>query len=579
MIMKKKSASLLLTLALAFSLFPSALAAQRATPIPPDWVPAEEYAVFEDSDAYEPDNWETILGLRREVSWGAIHVASIPKELDKGYSRLYKLATDRQYPDVGALFEMALIETRLYRLEEGEPAPYWTYLMYHFDRIQESLTQEQRYPVLLWNARSVLHYYGVGEEFYESVTPLLADPRFSYEKLMDCVIFSEEEKAAFWADNERELARFQSRVDLYLDGQPLAMDVPPEVRDGRTMVPIRAVAEALGADVDWDQGTGRITLTRAGSTVVMTLDSAEAQVDGQSVEMDVAPYALNGRTLIPARYAAEFFGQTVTWDGETHRADILEDRSVAGGSNLEAWAVAMGAIRGVLDEQDPSRFGQTPRTAGARESFRESLASAWGVKGREELMELIARMTAHGHNDSFQEAAAVALSLSETDLGDLIAISGETDRYMWPYTKYLAEKWGDKGILAWDLSRMANLAQWGYMAGYLTYGEALEQVRPAAELARETFASWEEFYENYLEGYAWWARIDVAAYLQGKAILQQQSGFITPGWEGGADAELAKLPRGYYYLRLKTDPTWAAALDNTLFETGVVGLPAQGEEK
>lgn len=577
--MKKKSASLLLTFVLVFSLFPSALAAQRATPTPPDWVPAEEYAVFEDSDAYEPDNWETILGLRREVSWGAIHVASIPKELDKGYSRLYKLATDRQHPDVGALFEMALIETRLYRLEEGEPAPYWTYLMYHFDRIQESLTQEQRYPVLLWNARSVLHYYGLGEEFYESVTPLLNDPRFSYEKLMDSVIFSEEEKAAFWAAHAEELARFQSRVDLYLDGQPLALDVPPEVRDGRTMVPIRAVPEALGADVSWDQESRRIGMTRAGVTVTMTLDSTAATVDGQQMEMDVAPYATDGRTLIPARYAAEFFGQAVTWDGTTHRADILENRTVAGDSNLEAWAIAMGAIRGSLDEQDPTRFGQTPRTAEARESFRKNLASAWGVGGREELVELIGRMTEHGHNDSFQEAAAIALSLSETDLGALIAISGETDQYMWPYTKYLAEKWGDKGILAWDLSRISNLAQWGYMAGYLTYEEALEQVRPAAELACATFSSWEEFYENYLEGYAWWARIDVAAYLQGQAILQQQSGFITPGWDGGKDAELAKLPRGFYYLKLKATPAWAAALDNTLFETGVVGLPAQGGEK
>ena len=71
----------------------------------------------------------------------------------------------------------------------------------------------------------------------------------------------------------------------------------------------------------------------------------------------------------------------------------------------------------------------------------------------------------------------------------------------------------------------------------------------------------------------------MAAYLQGQAILQQQSGFITPGWDGGKDAELAKLPRGFYYLKLKATPAWAAALDNTLFETGVVGLPAQGGEK
>ena len=294
--------------------------------------------------------------------------------------------------------------------------------------------------------------------------------------------------------------------------------------------------------------------------------------------MDVAPYATEGRTLIPARYAAEFFGQRVTWDGSTHRADILENKAVAEGSNLEAWAVAMGAIRGSLDEQDPTRFGQTPRTAGARESFRKNLSSAWGIGSREGLIELVERMTAHGHNDSFQEAAAIVLELSEEDMGTLIAISGETDRYMWPYTKYLAEKWGDKGILAWDLSRMSNLAQWGYMAGYLTYEEALELARPAAELASATFSSWEEFYENYLEGYAWWARIDVASYLQGQALLQQQSGWTAPGWEGGTDAQLSKLPRGFYYLKLKSTPAWAAVLDNTLFETGVIGLRGQEDQ-
>ena len=575
--MKKKCVTLLLTVTLAFSLFPATLALERAHPTPPDWVPAEEYAVFEDSDAYEPDNWETIQGLRREVSWGEIHVAAIPKELDAGHNRLYKLATDRKHPDAGALFELALIELRLYRLKDGERAPNWTTLMYHIDNIRDSLTPEQRYPVLLWNARSILHYYGVGEEFYESVAPLLDDPRFSYEKLLDCVVFSQEEKDAFWLAHAQEEERWANRVDLYLDAQPLEMDVPPDVRDGRTMVPIRAVAEALGADVGWEQETGRITLTRAGSTVTMTLDSTAAQVDGQAVEMDVAPYATEGRTLIPARYAAEFFGQRVTWDGNTHRADILEDRSVAEGSNLEAWAIAMGAIRGSLDEQDPTRFGQTPRTVAARESFRKNLSSAWGIQDREGLIELIGRMTHHGHNDSFQEAAAIAQSLSEEDMGALMSVSGQTDPYMWPYTKYLVEKWGDKGILAWDLSRMSNLVQWGYMAGYLTYEEALEQVRPAAELAFATFSSWEEFYENYLEGYAWWARIDVASYLQGQALLQQQSGWTVPGWEGGTDAQLAKLPRGFYYLRLKSTPAWAAVLDNTLFETGVIGLNGQEE--
>lgn len=59
-----------LVLALLLALFPAARAADSVTPTPPDWVPAEEYAVFEGSAAYTPENWETILQARSEVAWG-----------------------------------------------------------------------------------------------------------------------------------------------------------------------------------------------------------------------------------------------------------------------------------------------------------------------------------------------------------------------------------------------------------------------------------------------------------------------------------------------------------------------------
>ena len=111
-------------------------------------------------------------------------------------------------------------------------------------------------------------------------------------------------------------------ISVYVDGAVLLMDTLPQVKDQRTMVPIRAVAEALGADVEWMEGSNQVIMTRAGKTVVMALDSTIAMVDGKPVKMDVAPYAEENRTYIPARYVAEFFGQTVSWDQKDRKSVV-----------------------------------------------------------------------------------------------------------------------------------------------------------------------------------------------------------------------------------------------------------------
>ena len=76
----------------------------------------------------------------------------------------------------------------------------------------------------------------------------------------------------------------------------------------------------------------------------MTLGSTQATRNGVPFQMDVAPYAENNRTYIPIRYIAEFFGQKVEWIGEQQHVRITEDKSVAEGSNLEHWALAMSAV-------------------------------------------------------------------------------------------------------------------------------------------------------------------------------------------------------------------------------------------
>lgn len=339
-------------------------------------------------------------------------------------------------------------------------------------------------------------------------------------------------------------------IEVWVDGSNLPLAVPPEVRNERTMVPIRAVAEALGATVEWDQETATVTMTRAGVTVTMTLDSTTATVNGENVEMNVAPYVINERTLIPARYVAEFFGQTVDWYGDKQLVTITEDKSVAGDSNLEAWALPMGAMLAKMNSGSPARFGLYTRSARRASSCRSILNSgSWNIPDRDDLAYTVLSMTLYGHDSTFREMAEDVKLRTPEERAAISAASDAWPAYMWEYTEYVDEKWGDRGIMAWDLFRMSNLVQWGYTAGYISYAEALELLKPAATILCESFSSWDEAYENYLDGYNWWARNDVL----GQDI-----------WE---------TERGKLYLEMKADETIGGIFDDTLFETGVIGLP------
>lgn len=571
--MRRRFPALALTI-LLFLLSSTAFAAEPVTPTPPAWCPEEEYARFPGSAAYEPENWDTLQRARKEVQWGAINLAALPNRQDFENMEIRGPEGGSRY-DMGVLFEKALVEVRLLYTDNNavtgpRRATLLTYVKDGESALLDGLTDQQRYAVLLWAARGTLYHYGAGERLNAYLPALTAFPQFSLEKLTDCAIFSPEEQARLAAQVAEGWTAHQNRVELYLDGEPLALDVPPEVKNQRTMVPIRAVAEAIGADVAWDQAARTVTMTRAGSTVTMTLDSTAATVDGKTVEMDVAPYATQGRTLIPARYAAEFFGQSVTWDGETRRAAITEDKSAAEPSNLEAWALAMGAIRGAIDHEDSARFGQRPRSAEAVQDFRQYLSSDWGIQDRAGLIDTVSRMTFFGHNVSYLEILADTRSLSEEEKAGISAASSAWPSYMWDRTAALDARWGDKGILAWDLSRMSTLVQWGYAAGYVTYEEALALMEPAARRTAETFSNWHEFYLNYLDGYNWWARNDVDAYAAGyeQTLKKHNGGALPDGWQ-----DWWGLPRSAYYRAIQGTET----LDDALFDAGVIGLPGRSE--
>ena len=97
----------------------------------------------------------------------------------------------------------------------------------------------------------------------------------------------------------------------------------PLILDGRTLVPIRSVIEAMGGDVGWEAGEGRITLVAQGHEVVMWLGERSIVADGEAGSMDVAAQSINDRTMVPVRFAAENVGCQIAWIGSTREVIIV----------------------------------------------------------------------------------------------------------------------------------------------------------------------------------------------------------------------------------------------------------------
>jgi hypothetical protein len=97
----------------------------------------------------------------------------------------------------------------------------------------------------------------------------------------------------------------------------------PIIVNGRTMVPIRAIVESMEGTVGWNESTQSITLDGQGNSLAMSLGSTNIIVNGEQGEIDIAPFISNGRTLLPVRFVAENLGTQAEWIGSLQRVIIV----------------------------------------------------------------------------------------------------------------------------------------------------------------------------------------------------------------------------------------------------------------
>ena len=120
-----------------------------------------------------------------------------------------------------------------------------------------------------------------------------------------------------------------------VNGTSVNMDVAPYIKDSRTFVPLRAVANALGvsdSNIIWDPTSDKVTIIKGSLVAQFTIGSTMMLLNGAAITMDTAPEITDGRTCLPIAWAAQALGVSYTWDGTVQTVTFGTGAGSASGS-------------------------------------------------------------------------------------------------------------------------------------------------------------------------------------------------------------------------------------------------------
>ena len=102
----------------------------------------------------------------------------------------------------------------------------------------------------------------------------------------------------------------------------IKFDMPPVIKEGRILIPVRALTQGFGAEVEWNPEEMKVTVIKGENEIVLYLDSKTAIVNGEEVELDVPSASYNNRTYVPLRFVIESLGLKVDYDEDTGLIEI-----------------------------------------------------------------------------------------------------------------------------------------------------------------------------------------------------------------------------------------------------------------
>lgn len=158
-----------------------------------------------------------------------------------------------------------------------------------------------------------------------------------------------------------------ANTQVQINGRTLATPVAPIQMNGRTLVPMRSIFEALGASVQYNAATRGISAMRGTTGIGLRIGSRTASVNRQNVRLEQAPLVVRGATMVPLRFVSEALGAQVNWNGATRVASIMQGGSSMAGvpsgsqvAGVRTISVPQGAVVPVtLDSELSSHTATT----------------------------------------------------------------------------------------------------------------------------------------------------------------------------------------------------------------------------
>ncbi|MGE7825939.1 stalk domain-containing protein [Paenibacillus sp. NPDC093718] len=151
---------------------------------------------------------------------------------------------------------------------------------------------------------------------------------------------------------------FQSQVQaavnisVLIDGVKLYTPQAPVMIQGRVMLPMRSIFEALDASVKWNQKTKTVTATKDGTTVILKINSKTATINNKTVALDVPAKNLKGNTMVPVRFVSEALGQKIGWNSKTKTVTVKTTNNSGGGNNTGIVPVNYVTLRDIGNAGD-----------------------------------------------------------------------------------------------------------------------------------------------------------------------------------------------------------------------------------
>jgi hypothetical protein len=266
------------------------------------------------------------------------------------------------------------------------------------------------------------------------------------------------------------------------------------------------IINKLGGTVNYDQSKNELTLTLNNHTLNCKPGKTRAVLDGKII--NIFPIMKAGDTFYGyLDYIPNFFEKdvcTVGKDGIRGRGHVDDEKLIFmpfdpqtqnynlyctylyGSQFLDGWL--MGGMS--VDEQDLRDAFVFSMEERKGKGTNETLREWWGIYDRSSALYRIKSLYDRGHR---------RVCIDEIQHFDRIQDEDKKSILI-----EIAEKWGDRNIIAWDLSRAVYLTVASYGAGFITFDEYVNLSLPAVRLSQKYFSSWEEYEENRLDGFRYW---------------------------------------------------------------------------